>query len=124
MATFEATPTLPVKTVVTGETPDRDPLGNLVIKIDVGTGTFHCRAEEHAGKHKSRFVTFHADAPCMLYFSNFEVFQLKAKQLVKGENKLRILDTTNGVETDYCLDEAGTTKVAPTVFSPPRIVVP
>lgn len=124
MPTFDATATMPLKTTVTGKPAPTDPLGNLLIKIDVGTGTFHCRAVEHAGKHKDRFVTFQADAPCMLYFSNFEVFHMNDKQLMKGRNDLRILDSTNGVETSYALDGASTAKVAPTVLSPPRIVVP
>lgn len=115
MATVDSPP----KTVVTGEAAPTDPQGNLLIKIDVATATFHCRAKEQVGKGKNRQVTFHPDAPCKLYFSNSAVFQASDKQLVKGDNPLPVRDETNGVETSCSLDGAGADKMGP-----PVIVVP
>lgn len=115
MATVDS----PSKTVVTGKPADTDPAGNLLIKIDVGTGTFHCAAEEHVGTGKNRHVTFQPDAPCKLCFGNFAVFQTNEKQLAKGDNPLPVLDETNGVKTSYYLDGAKPEKVGP-----PVIVVP
>lgn len=117
MATFDSTATLPVS----APRPDGK---NLLIKIDVATGRFHCDPVEHVGTHKNRYVTFQPDAACKLYFSNSAVFKMNDKQLVKGKNDLQVLDETDGVETSCSLDGATTEKVARTVFGPPVIVVP
>jgi len=115
MATFDTTATLSQNTTnVPAPRPDGK---NLLIKIEVGTGTFHCLPEEHVGTHKNRFVTFQPDASCTLYFTNIAVFQMTDKRLVKGNNDLQVLDQTNGVETSYSL-------IAPAVLGPPKIVVP
>ena len=119
MTTVDSTATLPVTTVITGEPAPRPDGENLLIKIDVGTATFHCRTEERVGKHKNRHVTFQVDAPCKLHFTNFAVFQANDWPLVKGKNDLPVLDPTNAVETSYSLDVVGKA-----VDSPVKIVVP
>jgi|SRR5271166_4298924 len=117
MTTVDSTATLSLTMVVTEEPAGKDPLGNPIIRIEVGTATFHCRSVEHVGKQRPRKVTFQADAPCNLHFTEFAVFQKNDARLVKGNNDLTVF-CEDGVGTSYYLDGKETVK------SPPKIVVP
>ncbi len=117
MTTVDSTATLPLTMVVTGEIPGTDSLGNLIIRIEVGKATFHCRSVEHVGKQKPRKVTFQADAPCKLHFTDPAVFGTNDRQLVEGNNDLTVVGK-DGDMTSYSLPARADTK------NDPKIVVP
>jgi hypothetical protein len=116
MTTADSTSTLPL-TTTTGKPAPKPNGKDLLIKIDVHTATFHCQDVEHAGPQNPRHVTFQPDAPCVLLFTNSEVFGKAEAPLIKGDNELPVL-SKDGTETSYRLDGAETVK------SPPKIVVP
>jgi hypothetical protein len=105
----------------------------IVIKVGSTKATFNCQALEHVGNHKSRFVTFLADASCKLCFGNAAVFGTSSAPLSKNRPKnLNVSDQTNNVDTNYCVERTtrktvkrgGIVKKPPSPMNDPKIVVP
>jgi hypothetical protein len=114
---------------VTGKPAPRDTNNNPMIDIEIQGEQviFHCALEEHVGTHKNRKVRYQANADCNLYFSNSAVFGTDRIHLKKGVPQwMSVQDTTANCMTEYAVEPAkmSSAMVAPTVFSPPRIVVP
>jgi hypothetical protein len=106
------------------------PKKNLWIEIKIGANSaeFDCLASEHAGSHKNRNVTFHANEDCVLQFSNVAVFGRDSIPLKAGKSEtLPVADGTQA-ETEYAAYISGDPKiVVPNQMASlrdPKIVVP
>jgi len=94
-----------LKSIVTDEPASRPDGKNVEIVIDIDvkhlTATFHCQSKEHVGSHKTRHVTFVADADCTLHFANPVVFGIDHTILEKRIAKvLSVRDEIRNEETD------------------------
>jgi|ERR1051326_1914797 hypothetical protein len=106
------------------------PKKNLWIEIKIGANSaeFDCLASEHAGSHKNRNVTFHANEDCVLQFSNVAVFGRDSIPLKAGKSEtLAVADGTEG-ETEYAAYIPGDPKIVASnqmaSLRDPKIVVP
>jgi hypothetical protein len=106
------------------------PKKNLWIEIKIGANSaeFDCLASEHAGSHKNRNVTFHANEDCVLQFSNVAVFGRDSIPLKAGKSEtLAVADGTQA-ETEYAAYISGDPKIVVpkqmASLGDPKIVVP
>ena len=85
--------------------------GNLWIDIDVNldkaTALFHCQERESVGTHKNRKVTYRANQPCRLIFSDKRVFNREWVDLTANKEELVVDDGTNKVGANYEIDAHG-----------------